>query len=649
MNLTQEQKSAIETKDQYAVLIACAGSGKTTVLTERYKYLMRNGKSANNTALITFTRAAAEEMKKRLLESGEMPDSIAKSKICTFHSFGKSIIDSFFSNKRWKILDTTALSEKIIFDKPIVFAKSKEEAIEKIQNAKEYYLKPYVKEPKTKSEFDNNARFNEFLKIHVSSDINSEPSQNFKELFASYQVSLKNLHKAGFLDMADCVYVPVTMMEADNMLKARLQNMWKNVLVDEIQDSNTLEFKFLSLLDSGKNEFFFVGDDDQSIYNWRGSDSSKIKEWMDSHKIAAKALNTNFRSTQAVVNVANQFLVDNEFRLQKNMVCLNQGDKPELLVSSGFDYETKYLQSIIDSVKKFANEHEGHYNNEIAVVARTRSQVEKIKTALEQAGIPITTTTKVSDASAKCLDIIGYMLGINSLESLGVRQNVNLCKDPVKAIEEFERLGYFTGAKTLNSIKNKLKGKTLDDAYSELENDLMDKGGGVKRNADAVTISTIHGVKGLEFESVIVDMTANVFTQNNKIVTSEDCNIAHVACTRARKNLTIVAEGILDSIISNNPNMIAQLFNIPEPSNLTWKYNNWDLKEKNGVQVLVPKKKDAKEEEVETPQLDAKEVMGEFYSKLQSYMKDAVVEKTKTKSFVRMLLNSRGIRTKTQD
>lgn len=641
MNLTQEQKLAIETKDQYSVLVACAGSGKTTVLTERYKHLIKTGRNAKNTALITFTRAAAEEMKKRLSEQTEIKDVIEQSKICTFHSFGKSLIDSLYPKRKFKILDISTLSDKILFSQPILFAKSKKEAIEKIQNAKEYYLKPYVKEPKTRNDYDNNARFNEFIKIHISSDINSEVSQNFKDLFEAYQTSLSDLHKAEFLDLADCVYVPVTLMETNENIKKYLQYQWNNILVDEIQDSNVLEFKFLSLLDDGKNEFFFVGDDDQSIYAWRGSDSSQIKEWMRSHKINAKTLNTNFRSTQAVVNVANQFLAGNEFRLQKNMVCLQQGEKPDLLVSNGFDFETKYLQSIVNSVKKYANAHNGHYNNEIAVLARTRSQVEKIKTALEQAGIPITTTTNVSDANSKCLDIIGYMMGINTLESLGVHQNVNIYNDPVKAIEEFEKLGYFAGTKSLKSIKDKLKGKTLDGAYRELENDLMDKGGGVKRAADAVTISTIHGVKGLEFDSIIVDMTANVFTQNNRIITSEDCNIAHVACTRARKNLTIVAEGLLDSIIADNPNIISQLFNIPEGSNLTWKYDNWELKDNGKVQTLVAKKKNVEKKE-EVIALDSKAVMEEYFGNLQKWnSEENTIEKTQNRSLVKRYINRR--------
>lgn len=574
--LTEEQKAVITSPEKKVCVCAEAGSGKTSVLVGRYMWLVRAGVDPSKMACITFTRAAATEMRDRLMTNTKYAEGVKKSQISTFHVLGKRLIKVMpeYQDKRIQVLSDKHLEQIMPLDSfhPL----SKSELIEFIHGAKESLLT-------SKSD----------LTAFCKKERELEGRQKlFQQAFSVYEEKMQSLNAQGVFDIPDLVYIPTKRMEEDIVFRDKVQSMFDGILVDEFQDVNTMQATMLSLMCTDKTNALIVGDDDQSIYAWRGAVAMMLQRQAARWEIPIMKLSCNFRCPQPIVAVSECFVKDNVGRIKKEMQAANfLGEKPSLKVSEG---EAEEIKDIVKQVKEWGEARvkrgvpeEERYGNEIAILTRTRILAEKIRSALESAGISTCSTSESSNVIVKCDAIIKWALGeaderlfmslsmdpvckevLNKLEktpnlkeeiaeknlqasrpSSFINDLLNMQKstDFVSMIEKFKKIGFFTTEekKVLEkTIEPVCKGLTLEQVYSKLENALIsgNSKSGQKEKGNLVTVSTIHGVKGLEYESVIVDMTHGVFGKKDKIISEEELRLAYVASTRAMKDLVYMAD-----------------------------------------------------------------------------------------------------------
>lgn len=596
---TEEQKAVIASPEKKVCVCAEAGSGKTSVLSGRYMRLVQLKMDPSRIACITFTRAAALEMRNRLERNPKFRDSAKKSHISTFHVLGKELIKKM---PQYKGIKTQVLTEKHleqIMPLDAFYPLSKAELIDFIQGAKEGLLT---------SQSD--------LTVYCKNEPKlAERQKLFQRAFAIYEEKMQELNKKGMFDMPDLVYIPTREMEKNENFRKSVQAMYDGILVDEFQDVNMMQATMLSLMCTDNTNVLIVGDDDQSIYGWRGAVSMMLQKQAAKWDAPIMKLSCNFRCPQPIVAVAECFVKNNVGRIEKDMQAIKtEGNKPFLQTS---DSESDEIKQIVKTVKRWGDDRvkrgKERYGNEIAVLARNRLMVEKVRRALEAKGIETCSTTGNSNVAVKCDAIIKWALGeaderlFLSLSSdpicKEVLKNINVNNDIKAEIEErnleasepspfiksllnvkkdtdftamvesFKEIDFFSieEKKMLDeSILPFCKGLNLEQTYEKLENTIISGNkGGQKSRGDLVTVSTIHGVKGLEYESVIVDMTFGVFGTKNRVISEEELRLAYVATTRAMKNLVytadlsqgispILTENVDGSLVTNLENYIVQ-------------------------------------------------------------------------------------------
>lgn len=583
---TKEQSLVIQSPQRKICVCAEAGSGKTSVLTGRYRFLCsRMNVDPSRISCITFTRAAADNMRRRLEEKekaarakGEPFPDVSRSRISTFHNLGMSLIGRIkgYEGVRPRPVGERQLVGMVPLDSysPL----SAEKLVRFIQEAKEQMLTPESDlRPfcRSKGELDERAPL-------------------FQKAFRAYEAKMAELHGKGLFDIADLVYIPVMEMKSNPAYRAEVSKLYDAFLVDEYQDVNRMQSQMLSLMTRPETYVLVVGDDDQSIYAWRGAVSGMLSDQAKEWDVPMMNLSRNFRCPKPIVQAAECFVKDCFGRIDKTMESQKEGEKPVLKVSSD---ERAELDSIVEAVEGWADERASQglerYGNEIAVLARTTDMARKVRERLAQKGIPTASVKTGSDTVQKTASILLWALGRGDVEVLfstatdagcidltrrlhDARANegaddartflekanagryepsllasrllaMHPTDDLASMIDAFSEIGYFTSdeSKVLSSIKERTKGKSLDDAYDFIADWIPTQRdvGGDKAKADVVTVSTIHGVKGLEFEDVIVDMTYGVFGRPRSPITDEELRLAYVASTRAGRNLLYTVDG----------------------------------------------------------------------------------------------------------
>lgn len=580
---TKEQREVITSSAKKVCVCAEAGSGKTSVLVDRYEFLVNKKRlDPRRMACVTFTRAASIEMKKRLGVNAR------GSHISTFHVLGKDLMKRMpqFKDKPIKVLTDRHLEQIMPFDSYSQL--SKKDLIAYIHGAKESLLT-------SKSDLTVYCRNNPRL---------AERQKLFQQIFESYENKMKELNAQGFFDIPDLISIPTAEMEKNESFRKEVQGLYDGILVDEFQDVNMMQAVMLSLMCNEKTNVLIVGDDDQSIYGWRGAVPMMLQRQAAKWDAPIMKLSQNFRCPQQIVDVGECFIKENVGRIEKEMKAASPGrSKPSLKTSANEEDEIK---AIVKQVKAWGQARvdagvpeERRYDNEIAVLARTNKMCEKIRQALKKAGVPTCSPSGGSQVADKCDAIIKWASGeaderlflsfsrdpvckevLKSLKnSLDIRTDmvqanenasvpseyirsllaVKKSTDFCKMAESFRKAGFFTveEEKALAVVVQMCQGMDLNQVYGALENNLIsgDKGG-QKEKGNLVTVSTIHGVKGLEFNNVIIDMTYGVFGQKDRVISEEEMRLAYVATTRAKKNLLYVADesqGISPILTENVP------------------------------------------------------------------------------------------------
>lgn len=410
--LNKEQREAVEHEGSPLLILAGAGSGKTRVITTKIAYMISElGINPASILAVTFTKKAAEEMKERAIN---LEPCAQKSHIRTFHSFGAWFLrlcaeDSGIGiQNNFTVYDDDNVCSLISNAIPSLTKKDASHYAKKIALAKDYCLLPGDLE---------------------LSRICDEPI--FPEVYEKYQ---QRLRKTGNVDFGDLILLPYLILKENDLIRKSFHARYKVILVDEYQDSNVAQFKLLQEL-SGVNEnsgtyVCVVGDDDQSIYKFRGAEIQNILNFKDEFpgtKIIR--LETNYRSTSEILNCAGNVVKNNSGRLGKELVSARgKGKKPALVFLPSQDDETEFCYSLIEQ----AYEHGIPYSD-WAILYRTNAQSLGFETEFLHKKIPYEVVGSLKFYEREEIkDIISWLSFIvNQRDEISFRRIVN---KPVRGI-----------------------------------------------------------------------------------------------------------------------------------------------------------------------------------------------------------------------
>ncbi len=414
--LNTPQREAVFHTDGPLLILAGAGSGKTRVLTHRIAYLIAE-KDINpwNILAITFTNKAAQEMRERVDQiTGEMGNSIWVS---TFHSTCVRIlrryIDRLGYDTNFTIYDTDdqkTLMKEVCRKLDIDTKKYKERSLlAQISHAKDELITP-----------------DEML-MNAGADFNQK---KVAEVYREYQSALR---RNNALDFDDLIVKTVELFQNCGDVLEYYQERFRYIMVDEYQDTNTAQFKFVSLLASRYENLCVVGDDDQSIYKFRGANIGNIlgfeRVFPDAKVIR---LEQNYRSTRNILNAANEVIANNTERKSKTLWTENpEGEKIHFRqFMNGFE-EAEY---VVGDISKKHRENTAHYRD-CAILYRTNAQSRLFEEKCLLANIPYKIVGGVNFYARKEIkDLLCYLKSIdNAADDLAVRRILNVPKRGIGA------------------------------------------------------------------------------------------------------------------------------------------------------------------------------------------------------------------------
>ena len=401
-SLNKNQRLAVETTEGPVMVMAGAGSGKTRVLTYRIAHLILDlGVIPSNILAVTFTNKAAREMKERV--EALTHEDVRHMWVSTFHSFCARFLrielDSFNGySKNFTIIDEDD-ALKIVKD------------IMKNDNidVKEY-------KPKRILGLISDEKNKEIISI-------SDPflKNYYPKIYDKYNEALK---KDNLLDFDDLIKVTLELLQARPETLAKYQNKFNYIMVDEFQDTNIIQYELIKLLTNENQNIFIVGDQDQSIYSFRGAKVENIDLFIKNFPLCKQILlEENYRSTNPILKIANNVIDCNKHRIKKNLFTTN--DSTELPVyyhtSSGYD-ETMF---VIDKIKELHMM--GYPYSDFAILYRANSLSRQFEDMLVRYQIPYVIYGGLSFFERKEVkDIIAYLrLIINHNDDFAFKRIVN--------------------------------------------------------------------------------------------------------------------------------------------------------------------------------------------------------------------------------
>ncbi len=363
--LNPEQREAATLPHQSALILAGAGSGKTRVLTTRIAYLIQTGQASPAGILaVTFTNKAAKEMLTRL--AAMLPINTRGMWIGTFHGLCNRLLRTHHREAGlpalFQILDS---SDQL-------------SAIKRLLKALNVDDEKYP--PKQLQHFINGAKEQGLRAENV--DAYDPYTRKQQELFAAYD---EQCRREGVVDFAELLLRSYELLNRDTALRAHYQSRFRHILVDEFQDTNRLQYLWLKLLAGPDAAIFAVGDDDQSIYAFRGARVGNMLDFeRDFHIEKVIKLEQNYRSHGNILDAANALISHNRGRLGKNLWTAESTGEPIRLYEAATDQEE--AQFIVDEAR--ALKRDGIEFAHIAVLYRSNAQSRVLEHALFNAGVP---------------------------------------------------------------------------------------------------------------------------------------------------------------------------------------------------------------------------------------------------------------------
>ena len=591
-SFTKSQSEAIRHQDGPLLVLAGPGSGKTTVVTKRVQYLVQDCHiSPSSILVITFTKAAATEMKERFLrlmeQSEEKPQGYGNVLFGTFHavffnilklSYGFTAANILREETRYQYMKEIVDRLKLEIDDENEFISGVLGEISLIKNER-ISLEQY------------------FFK-NCAEDI-------FRKIFASYEQRKRNARLIDFDDMLSYTWELLT--KRPDILGA-WQKKFRYILVDEFQDINRLQYDILRLLAQPENNLFIVGDDDQSIYRFRGAKPEIMLNFQKDFPTAGRVLlNDNFRSTRQIVNAAGRVIRKNQSRFAKEITARGgEGPGVRILAFEDQQQECLYLLKEMQEYKK-----NGGAWQQMAVLYRTNTQPRLLIQKFMEFNVPFRVRDQVPNLfehwiaknlfcyirlacgsklrkdllpvlnrpkrymNRECLndEIIcwEYMMDyykdkpyvcdkierlrydLKMLGRMGPFAAINYIRhvmgyeEYLKEYAEFRRMNAEDLMEVLNELQESARAyKTYDEWFAYMERYKKEMDEMRKRQQEVkegVHLATMHSSKGLEYDKVFILDAAEGITPYKKAVLDADLEeerrMFYVAMTRAKKELTI--------------------------------------------------------------------------------------------------------------
>lgn len=593
MSFNNSQQKAISHKDGPMLVLAGPGSGKTTVITQRTKKLITEYHvDSANILVITFTKAAAMEMKQRF---EKLMDGKTNVTFGTFHAVYFMVLKYAYH-----------------FQAANVISEEK-----KYQVMKEILVR-YQLEYEDEREFIHNL-FAEIsmiknTRIAVENYYSTQCAEEiFRQIFRDYT---KRLHKNKWIDFDDMLLYTYELFEKRKDILSAWQKKYQYILVDEFQDINQIQYDILRMLALPENNLFIVGDDDQSIYRFRGSKPEIMLHFQDDYKKAKQILlDTNYRCQQNIVKVSLNLIGHNKNRYAKEIKATKQDEIPVKILK--FENQKKENLYVIQEIQNGIRE-EREYQD-YAILFRTNTQPRLLMEQLMEYNIPfkikenvpslyehwlakdILTYIRIAQGSRERKDFLQIMnrpkrylsrdsigngtvsferwrrnyadqpwiaeriermeYDIGMLKDMSPYAAVNYLRkgigydDFVKEYAQYRHLNEEELFEVLDELQNSAKGYKSYDAWHRHMEDyaVQMKKMAEERNSNpnAVSLATLHGAKGLEFHSVyIVDVNEGIIPYKKAVRESEieeERRMFYVGMTRAKENLTICSSNIVNN------------------------------------------------------------------------------------------------------
>ena len=425
-NLNKSQKDAVNYLDGPLLIVAGAGSGKTKVLTSRIANIIKQKKAFPNQILaVTFTNKAAKEMQNRVSKIlGSSATGL--SWLGTFHSICAKLLRKHASaaglNSNFTIIDT---DDQMRLIKNI--CKSENIDVKKISPK---YIIAIIDKWKNRGFYPN------------------EVVINYKDIYEKiilpvYKIYQQKLVELNSCDFGDLILHTVKILEKNSDIQELYKKNFKYILVDEYQDTNFIQSKWLNLLANNKQNICCVGDDDQSIYSWRGAE---IKNFLEFDQIYANTkvirLEQNYRSTQNILSVASNLISNNQNRVGKTLKTVMEGG--DLVKLNCFKNGKDEAVGVSDEIEKIKKEFS---LNNIAILVRAIFQTREFEERFLKIGIPyrILGGTKFYER-AEIKDCIAYLRLIHQdKDDLAFERIVNnpkraIGESTIKSIHEFSKI-----------------------------------------------------------------------------------------------------------------------------------------------------------------------------------------------------------------
>jgi len=612
VELNSNQLAAIQSTHKKMLIVASAGSGKTSVLIEKAKFLIQSrGVSPHSFLMLTFSNKAANELKERLIN--QIGFECRKSVVSTFHSFALMILRKFDEysgiSPLFKIIDSEERNR---------------------------FLSTVANELKV-------PRF----ELRDYKELHSKIKQGEMDLPQKYKIIYDSLEKKllsmNMIEIDDLIPMAIELIKINKVVLSFINETFKYIFVDEYQDINLQQFQLIESLIDSSIQFVAVGDDDQCIYEWRGSKPSIMRDFSFRKDVKSYYLTHNYRSQGNIINLANSIIKLNKTRIPKEMApTLIATTKPELYEFENREKEAIYISKQIQNLISKSNVQ----LKEIAILVRNESQTPVIASQLGLLKIPFFNhNTKVflnkwlieylREISKEAVDfskIINYPFII--IDNLLFKELVNehkfnnldqnealkrLYEKPVK----FENSFLFKArVEIINKLLKKKNTLNLIELIDCLLNELLNSGDQINESemtlfsttisiardyinlhispsisgfcdyfdliteeifhnsVEGVQIMTIHKSKGLEFKTVFLpgidlDNFPNAVFIKTQTDLEAERRLLYVGLTRAKDNLyltsakqiskTSIQNGGFFSEVSNSLNKLIHIKVVPSP------------------------------------------------------------------------------------
>ena len=586
MKYSESQLQAINHMDGPALILAVPGSGKTTVLLARINNLINKGVSPDNILAMTFSKSQAFDMKKRYTEL--YGDSSIE--FSTIHAFAYGIIRSFY-NKDVELIESNKKYNKYQIVQHI-YSRTRHRKMNDEQLEAFFRVSSLLK--------------NTLMDYEDYKNMYSSAFTGFEKVYNEYE---KFKHERNLIDFDDMLLIALKILQDNKHALKYLQDKFRYIQIDEGQDTSYVQFRIIRLISEPENNLFIVSDDDQSIYGFRGASARELLNFKNYYPDAKLYyMQNNYRSTDSIVQVSNKLIQNNENRYDKSIKSvMSKGETININKVKNTSSQTKH---VIESALKDIENGESVailYRNNISAI-NIINELENVDFFIKEGKLAFYSNQIIRDI-VDTVNFAIDQYDIESFERIYYKFNLYIKKDFVEQVKYMEQnidiiqrlmeaegmnqfflekiyllsfhirklqdmdfhkqiryiifnMDYYEYLKelarrtssspivfdriidTLLNISENVK--TVKEFEDKIKY-LIDKQKSHSINSSQLTLSTIHGSKGLEFDNVyMIDLVDKEFPSSYSTTVKEDLGILeeerrlfYVGMTRARKNLSL--------------------------------------------------------------------------------------------------------------